>query len=66
MRASLLYINVLAIAILATTVSCNDETHNENIIQTITASIEQPATRTALDGPDADGVYKTVWSPDDR
>ena len=65
MRASLLYITALAIAILATTMSCNDEANNENIIQTITASIEQPATRTALDGPDADGVYKTVWSPDD-
>ena len=65
MRATLLYINILAIAILATTVSCNDEAHNENMIQTITASIEQPATKTALDGPDADGVYKTVWSPED-
>lgn len=65
MRASLLYFTALAIAILETTMSCNDEAHNENIIQTITANIEQPATRTALDGPDADGVYKTVWSPDD-
>ena len=29
------------------------------------ATIEQSSTRTALDGPDADGVYKTIWSSDD-
>ncbi len=64
MRASLLYINVL-IATLATAVSCNEEEQNEKIIRTVTATIEQPATRTALDGPDENGIYKTVWSSDD-
>lgn len=29
------------------------------------ATIEQSSTRTALDGPDADGVYKTIWSSED-
>mgnify|MGYP002678919892 FL=1 len=29
------------------------------------ATIEQSSTRTALDGPDADGVYKTIWSSGD-
>lgn len=34
-------------------------------VSTILATIEQSSTRTALDGPDADGVYKTIWSSDD-
>ena len=29
------------------------------------ATIEQSSTRTALDGPDADGVYKTIWLSED-
>ena len=45
--------------------SCNEEEQHGQTVRTIMATIEQSSTRTALDGPDADGVYKTIWSSDD-
>lgn len=45
--------------------SCNEEEQHDQTVSTILATIEQSSTRTALDGPDADGVYKTIWSSDD-
>ncbi len=47
-------------------VSCNEENQQEQTVRTIMATIEQSSTRTALDGPDADGVYKTIWSSEDK
>lgn len=65
MKLSNIFINILGLSAIALVVACNEKEHNEYMIQTITAVIERPVTRTALDGPDDDGIYKTVWSPDD-
>lgn len=65
MKASTILINILVLSSLALTVSCNEEEQHRQTSRTILATIERPSTRTALDGPDADGVYKTIWSSDD-
>lgn len=65
MKASTIFINILSLASLYLAVSCNEEEQHGQTVRTITATIEQSSTRTALDGPDADGVYKTIWSSDD-
>lgn len=65
MKASTIFINILSLASLYLAVSCNEEEQHGQTVSTILATIEQPSTRTALDGPDADGVYKTIWSSDD-
>ena len=59
MKAIKIFINALALSAL-TLVACNKET-KEPKTDTIQARIELSSTRTALDGPDADGIYKTVW-----
>lgn len=56
--------NMLGLSAIALTVACNKE-ESEVELRTIKAMIEQPATKTALDGPDAGGVYKTVWTSGD-
>ena len=55
----------MSLASLYLAVSCNEEEQHGQTVRTIMATIEQSSTRTALDGPDADGVYKTIWSSDD-
>lgn len=65
MKASTIFINILSLASLYLAVSCNEEEQHDQTVSTILATIEQSSTRTALDGPDADGVYKTIWSSDD-
>lgn len=65
MKASTIFINILSLASLYLAVSCNEEEQYGQTVRTIMATIEQSSTRTALDGPDADGVYKTIWSSDD-
>ena len=66
MKASTILINILVISSLIMTMSCNEEEQHRQTVRTIMATIEHPSTRTALDGPDADGVYKTVWSSNDE
>lgn len=65
MKASTIFINILSLASLYLAVSCNEEEQHGQTVRTIMATIEQSSTRTALDGPDADGVYKTIWSSED-
>lgn len=65
MKASTIFINILSLASLYLAVSCNEEEQHGQTVSTILATIEQSSTRTALDGPDTDGVYKTIWSSDD-
>lgn len=65
MKASTIFINILSLASLFLVVSCNEEEQHGQTVCTILATIEQSSTRTALDDPDADGVYKTIWSSDD-
>ena len=65
MKASTIFINILSLASLYLAMSCNEEEQHGQTVRTIMATIEQSSTRTALDGPDADGVYKTIWSSDD-
>lgn len=65
MKAPTIFINILSLASLFLAVSCNEEEQHGQTVRTIMATIEQSSTRTALDGPDADGVYKTIWSSDD-
>ena len=65
MKAPTIFINILSLASLYLAVSCNEEEQHGQTVRTIMATIEQSSTRTALDGPDADGVYKTIWSSDD-
>lgn len=65
MKASTIFINILSLASLYLAVSCNEEEQHGQTVRTVMATIEQSSTRTALDGPDADGVYKTIWSSDD-
>ena len=65
MKAPTIFINILSLASLYLAVSCNEEEQHGQTVRTILATIEQSSTRTALDGPDADGVYKTIWSSDD-
>ena len=56
--------NMLGLSAIALTVACNEE---ERVVElrTIKAVIELPTTKTVLDGPDANGVYKTVWASGD-
>lgn len=66
MKASTILINILVISSLVMAMSCNEEEQHGQTVRTIMATIERASTRTALDGPDADGVYKTVWSSNDE
>lgn len=51
---------------MAVSVACNETEERGSEARTINAVIVQPDTRTSLNGPDANGVYKTVWSPGDQ
>ena len=63
MKAFKIFVKALTLSAL-TLAACNEETKEPTAV-TIQARIEQSTTRTALDGPDADGVYKTVWKSGD-
>lgn len=64
MKLSNIFTNILALSSIALTVACNEEPSME--FRTINAVIEQQDTRTALEGPDANEVYKTVWTSGDE
>ena len=65
MKASATFFNILALAFLSMSVSCGEDAQHGMTIRKIKATIERSSTKTALDGPDADGVYKTIWSSED-
>ena len=58
--------NILTLSSLAITAACNETDEQSTKLRTINAVIVQPETKTSLDGPDANGVYKTVWSSRDE
>lgn len=64
MKRTKIFIRFAALAATVTMVACTEEEPVTEAL-TITGTIESPITKTALDGPDAGGVYKTVWNADD-
>jgi len=64
MKRTNIFIKFAALATAATMVACTEEECVTEAL-TITGTIESPITKTALDGPDEGGVYKTVWKDDD-
>ena len=64
MKRTNIFIKFAALATTVTMVACTEEECVTETL-TITGTIESPITKTALDGPDAGGVYKTVWKDDD-
>ncbi len=59
--------NILVLSSMAVSVACNETEERGSEARTINAVIvQQPDTRTSLNGPDANGVYRTVWSPGDQ
>ena len=62
-----IFTNILVLSSMAVSVACNETEERGSEARTINAVIvQQPDTRTSLNGPDANGVYKTVWSPGDQ
>lgn len=61
-----IFTNILVLSSMAVSVACNETEERCSEARTINAVIVQPDTRTSLNGPDANGVYKTVWSPGDQ
>ena len=61
-----IFTNILVLSSMAASVACNETEERGSEARTINAVIVQPDTRTSLNGPDANGVYKTVWSPGDQ
>lgn len=61
-----IFTNILVLSLMAVSVACNETEERGSEARTINAVIVQPDTRTSLNGPDANGVYKTVWSPGDQ
>jgi len=62
-----IFTNILVLSSMAVSVACNETKERGSEARTINAVIvQQPDTRTSLNGPDANGVYKTVWSPGDQ
>ena len=64
MKRTNIFIKFAALVATVTMVACTEEDRVTEAL-TITGTIELPITKTALDGPDAGGVYKTVWKDDD-
>lgn len=64
MKRTNIFIKFAALVASVTMVACTEEECVTEAL-TITGTIESPITKTALDGPDAGGVYKTVWKDDD-
>ena len=61
-----IFTNILVLSSMAISVACNETEERGSEARTINAVIVQPDTRTSLNGPDANGVYRTVWSPGDQ
>ena len=61
-----IFTNILVLSSMAVSVACNGTEERGSEARTINAVIVQPDTRTSLNGPDANGVYKTVWSLGDQ
>ena len=62
-----IFTNILVLSSMAVSVACNETEERGSEARTINAVIvQQPDTRTSLNGPDANGVYRTVWSPGDQ
>ena len=61
-----IFTNILVLSSMAVSVACNETEERGSEARTINAVIVQPDTRTSLNGPDANGVYRTVWSPGDQ
>ena len=61
-----IFTNILVLSSMAVSVACNETEERGSEARTINAVIVQPDTRTSLNGPDANGAYKTVWSPGDQ
>ena len=61
-----IFTNILVLSSMAVSVACYETEERGSEARTINAVIVQPDTRTSLNGPDANGVYKTVWSPGDQ
>lgn len=66
MKFTNIFMNILSLSFLAVSVACSETEEQCPKIRTIEAVIARAETRTALDGPDADGIYKTVWSSGDE
>ena len=62
-----IFTNILVLSSMAVSVACNETEERGSEARTINAVIvQQPDTRTSLNSPDANGVYRTVWSPGDQ
>ena len=61
-----IFTNILVLSSMAVSVACNETEERGSEARTINAVIVQPDTRTSLNGPNANGVYKTVWSSGDQ
>ena len=62
-----IFTNILVLSSMVVSVACNETEERGSEARTINAVIvQQPDTRTSLNGPDANGVYKTVWSSGDQ
>ena len=61
-----IFTNILVLSSMVVSVACNETEERGSEARTINAVIVQPDTRTSLNGPDANGVYKTVWSFGDQ
>ena len=62
-----IFTNILVLSSMAVSVACNETEERGSEARTINAVIvQQPDTRTSLNGPDANGVYRTVWSSGDQ
>lgn len=66
MKSLNIFTNILVLSSMAVSVACNETEERGSEARTINAVIVQPDTRTSLNGPDANGVYKTVWSSGDQ
>lgn len=64
MKLSNIFTNILALSTIALAVACNEKEQCTEL-RTIKAVIERSDTRTSLEGPDANEVYKTVWTSGD-
>lgn len=65
MKLSNIFTNILALSTIALAVACNEKEQCTEL-RTIKAVIERSDTRTSLEGPDANEVYKTVWTSGDE
>ena len=61
-----IFTNILVLSSMAVFVACDETEGGESKVRTINAMIVQPDTKTSLNGPDANGIYKTVWSSGDQ